>query len=121
LRFVADDYLGELRAQVRYCNEWLAQRPDLAAGTNGLRKPGDRVLGSTAFEWRGLKLETAVMPYRIYLLQRIQAAATAAPALERAAIDSLLARTGLSELLSLKTTRRVERHNNLEIWGDVIP
>jgi hypothetical protein len=32
----------------------------------------------------------------------------------------LLVETGLSPLLSLKTSRRVERHNHLEVWGPVI-
>jgi hypothetical protein len=35
-------------------------------------------------------------------------------------VEALLVETGLSPLLSLKTSRRVERHNHLEVWGPVI-
>jgi hypothetical protein len=50
LRFVADEWLADLAAQVAFADAWLAQRPDLAAGTNGLERPGDRAIGRTAFE-----------------------------------------------------------------------
>ena len=117
LRFVAEDYLDELRAHVAYCNNWLAQHPEIPPGTNGLKRPGDRSIGMAAFSWRGVPIETAVMPYRFYLLQRIQAAAAAGAATERQAIEALLARTGLSEVLTLSILRRVERRNNLEERG----
>ena len=34
-------------------------------------------------------------------------------------MQALLAETGLSDLLTLQTSRRVERVNNLEVWGDL--
>ena len=36
----------------------------------------------------------------------------------RARLDALFARTGLTPLLACRPARRVERDNNLEVWGD---
>lgn len=117
LAFIAEDYLPELAAHVAFANAWLDARPDLAPGTNGLDRPGARGIGMAEFNWRGHRIATAVMPYRFWLLQRIQDAADAADPAGRARIDALLAETGLSDLLTLRTRRRVERAGHLEVWG----
>jgi len=111
LRFIAEDYLPEVRAYVGFANAWLAERPDLEPGTSGLARTSERVIGRTTFDWRGETIEVAVMPYRLWLLQKAQDAAADSPA-----SDALLAETGLADLLSLKTSRRVERVNQLEVW-----
>lgn len=113
MRFVAEDYLPELAAHVAFANRWLADQPDLVAGTNGLPDPAARMIGLAPFEWRGHAVATMVMPYRFFLLQRLQTAIAAAGA---PAAD-LLQATGLGALLALKTARPVERHGNLEVWG----
>ena len=77
-----------------------------------------RVLGETSFDWRGQRLTVGVFPYRLYLLQRILDAADALDAGARARLDALFARTGLTPLLACRPVRRVERDNNLEVWGD---
>lgn len=117
LGFIAEDYLPEVRAFVQYANEWLAARPDIVPGTNGLERTQDRVIGTTSFLWRGHELRVAVMPYRLYLLQKIQDVVDKSPADARGAMTRLLAETGLSELLTLRTTRQVLRVNHLEVWG----
>ena len=33
-------------------------------------------------------------------------------------LDALLLQTGLAELLTLRTSRKVHRRNNLEVWSD---
>lgn len=118
LRFIAEDYLPEVRAFVGFANEWLAARPDLVAGTNGLDRVQDRWLGQVEFNWRGHQLRVGVMPYRLYLLQKIQDVADAAAPHALAGMNVLLDETGLSELLTLRTSRRVLRHNHLEVWGE---
>ena len=117
LRFVAEDYLPEVTAYVAFANQWLAARPDLAAGSSGTDRPQDRVIGEAAFMWRGHSVRVAAMPYRLYLLQKVQDVADRATPGSRKAIEGLLAETGLAELLSLRTTRRVERVNHLEVWS----
>jgi len=57
------------------------------------------------------------MPYRLYLLQRVQDAIASAPAADRGRLDALLADAGLASLASLTTIRRVERRDHLEVWG----
>lgn len=110
LRFVAEDYLPELTAHVAFADAWLAERADLAAGTNGLPDPGMRAIGKAAFDWHGHRIETLVMPYRFWLLDRLQKALTPAG-------DELLEATGLGALTTLRTSRPVERMGNLEVWG----
>lgn len=117
LAFVAEDYLPELAAHVAFANAWLDARPDLVAGTNGLDRPGTRGIGMAEFDWRGHRITTAVMPYRFWLLQRIQDAADGADPEGRARIAAVLASAGLSDLLTLRTRRRVERAGHLEVWG----
>ena len=118
LQFVADDYLPEIAAGVYFTNGWLDSRPDLVVGTNGLDRIQDRAIGRAAFLWRGVPVEVAVMPYRLYLLQKIQDAAEGLEPAGRGAVDAMLAQAGLCDLLTLKTQRRVERVNSLEVWSE---
>ena len=117
LAFIAEDYLPEVAAFVGFTNAWLAARPELAAGTNGPARSQDRVIGQVDFTWRGHAIKVAVMPYRLYLLQKIQAVVDGASPEDRADMMALLDETGLDALITLRTSRRVERHNHLEVWS----
>ena len=118
MTYISEEYLPELKAHVDYANEWLASNKDLQTGANGLDKPGARVIGKAEFEWRGVTLRTAVMPYRFYLLQRIQTAFEQASDPDKVTIKTLFEETGLAAVLTLKTDRPVERVNHLEVWGE---
>lgn len=118
LRFVAEDYLPEVRAFVAFTNEWLAARPDLEPGTSGLDRVQERRIGEAAFEWRGHAIKVGVMPYRVYLLQKIQDVADSASSDEQSAMNALLRETNLAELLTLRTSRRLLRQDHLEVWGE---
>ncbi len=117
LRFIAEDYLPELRAQVEFSNAWLADQPDLQAGTNGLPRTGDRSIGKTTFTWRGVATTVTVLPYRLYMLQRIQDAAAQLNATQSQDFHALMELCGLRELLTLRSSRRVERRGQCEVWG----
>jgi hypothetical protein len=119
LRFIAEDYLPEVRAYVAFTNAWLAERPDLAPGTSGFDRPQDRRIGEVEFVWRGHSVRVGVVPYRLYLLQKVQDVADRASPADRADMQALLAETGLSDLLNLHSSRRIERVNHLEVWGDL--
>ncbi len=128
LRFVAEEYLSEITAHVAFANAWLAEHPGIEDWTNGLDDPAARGINGgsglgagelTSFEWRGLEIETGVQPYRFTLLQRLQDDVALATPEEQARVRQVLESVGLEPLLDLKTMRRVERHNNLEVWGPV--
>ena len=116
LRFVAEDYLPEVHAYVAYTNAWIANHPNLEAGTNGLPRKQDRGIGMTSFDWRGHEIAVAVMPYRVYLLQKIQDVFDGAEPADQAVMSALLGQTGLSDLVTLRASRRIERRDHLEVW-----
>lgn len=118
LRFIAEDYLPEVRAYVRFTNEWLAARPELEPGTSGHDRVQERRIGEVEFEWRGHALKVGVMPYRIYLLQKIQDVFDSAEADTRRGMTALLAENRLTELITLRASRRLLRENHLEVWGE---
>ncbi len=119
MRYVADEYLAEITAHVDFANQWLAERPDLKAGETGLEEKAKlgRAIGVAPFEWRGHQISTLVLPYRFYLLQRLQDAVSSLDDADQAAVRTLFGETGVEPILDLRTSRRVERKNHLEVWG----
>ena len=126
MRYVGEEYLPELAAHVEAANEHLAAHPDIEPGTNGLADPGARGLkdgkglegrGTATFAWRGMELTTGVMPYRFWLMQRLHDDLAGASAEEQAHTREVFRTGGLEPWLDLRTTRRVERVDNLEVWG----
>lgn len=117
LRFVVEEAMAEITAHVAFTNQWLDARPDIPAGHNGLDQPGARSIGMASFLWRGVSIQTLVMPYRLYLLQRVQDAFEVLEAAARHRVRTALAEVGLDALLDLKAHRRVERRHHLEVWG----
>ena len=115
LRRVASDYLPEIEAMIAMSNAWLADNEPAENEVVGGESLG-RGLGMCSFEWRGQKLDVMVMPYRIFMLQRIQDAYDGLDAKGQEAVDALLAETGLSAILTARATRRVERKNHREVW-----
>jgi hypothetical protein len=104
---------------VAFADAWLEARPEIEPGANGLKRPGDRVIGQAAFDWRGVPITVNVMPYRLFLLQKVQGAIPAAGEPGHEAVLALLHRTGLGELATLSARRRVERRDQMEVWGPV--
>lgn len=117
LRFVAKDYLPEVEAFVGFTNDWLSLHPEIEEGTSGLSRSQDRVIGQVEFIWRGHPIRVAVLPYRLYLLQKIQAVFDQASRSEQDRMRALLSETGLGRLLELRTQRRIVRKSNLEVWS----
>lgn len=111
--FIAEDYLPEITAHIDFTNNWLRGQdaPQLKPGVLG------RGIGMTTFDWRGHSISTVVMPYRFYLLQRLTDAFEALNNTDRAEVEGLFDKTGLSPILRMKTTRRVVRENHLEGWA----
>lgn len=118
LAFVAEDYLPEIEAFVAFYNG-VAAGPDIVAGEVIGGRASQRVIGFTGFDWRGLKLSVAVFPYRVWLLQKIQDVFDGLAPAEQTGARALLAEVGLERLLDLRPTRRVERVDNREVWGEL--
>lgn len=116
LRQVALDYLPEVEAMMAFSNDWLAENEPAKNETVGGESLG-RGIGLCAFEWRGKTVSAVVMPYRIFMLQRIQDAYDGLDADGQKAVDALLEETGLGALITTRCTRRVERQNHREVWA----
>ena len=116
LAFVAEDYLPEIEAFVAFFNT-AASAADIVAGAVIGGRPGQRVIGFTEFDWRGLKLSVGVFPYRVWLLQKAQDLFDALAPADQAKARALLSEVGLAAILDLRPARRVERVDNREVWG----
>jgi glutathione S-transferase len=117
LRLMAQDYLPEIRMVVEFTDAWLAQQGELPVGTIVGGKPDQRNIGQGTFRLRGVELESWVMPYTLYMLQRITDAFAALAPAEQVSVRRYFAAHGLEELLTLKAQRRVERRDHIEVWG----
>ena len=59
------------------------------------------------------------MPYRFWLLQHLHDDLASAAPEDRELVREVFRPTGLEPLLDLRTLRRVERVDHLEVWGPV--
>ena len=117
MRFISDDYLPEITAHVARANNWLERHAEVETGSPTNNKSMKSGMGLAPFEWRGAAIETVVIPYRFYLLQRLQDALDQQSKDDQSAIRAVFEDTGLESLFSLHTNRRVERQDNQEVWG----
>jgi len=121
LSFVSRDYLPELQETVRATNTWLAEHPDIEAGDTVTKKAHQQTLGKIEFEFRGIQCHGVNKPYRLTLIQRISDAYDDLDEESRKQCREFFAPLGLEPLLTLKAQRRIERVNNLEVWGETNP
>lgn len=118
LALIARDYLPEIEAFVSFTNNWLSEQSELKTGDIVGGDAKARAIGSCTFTWAGHELTVGVLPYRIYLLQKIQDAFDSLDASETEKIKKLMEETHLASLLKTRCNRRVERKDNREIWGE---
>ena len=116
LAYIATEHRDEVLAQVTAIDEWLADN-EVVEGEVINGKPARRMLGQVTFEWRGLPLTISVVPYRLYVLQRLQAAYRGLDAAGRQSVDELFEAVGLERLLTAQARRSVLRVDNREVWG----
>jgi hypothetical protein len=62
-------------------------------------------------------MDVLVMPYRLFMLQRVQDAAQRLSFEQGSQLRDLLLRAGLSAVLDLRCRRRVVRQGHFEVWG----
>lgn len=111
LKHMARDFVPETRAAGIAINAWLAENPQVPAGT-----PVERGIGMGSFELEGVPIETIAQPFRFYLLKRVQTAYEGMQADEQAAVRELLSACDMIEVLGLKIHRDIGRSDNLEVW-----
>lgn len=117
LSLVARDYIPELEETVNATNRWLAEHPEIETGATVTEKPHQQTIGRIEFQFRDILCSGVNKPYRLTLIQRISDAYDALDQESRAACIKFFAPMGLDALLTLKANRRIERANNLEVWG----
>ncbi len=117
LSYMGREFAEEVIAHVRFTNDYLAEHPEIQEGDVVAGKATRRSLGKVTWNWHGHEITTHAIPYRVFHLQRIQNAFDALPPEDQAATRELLGPTGLEVLIDLKPSRRVERSNNVEVWG----
>lgn len=127
MRFVAEEYLPEIVAHVAVANDWLAEHPEIEAGTNGLDNPANRGLtggrdggGNATVDWRGMQITTGVLPYRFWLMQRLHDDLAATDATQQQRARGAFRAGGVEQILDLRTIRRIERSHHLEVWGPLV-
>jgi len=119
LCIIARDYLPEIEAFVDFTNNWLTRQLDLRSGDIVGGDAKARAIGSCTFAWSGHDLTVGVLPYRIYLLQKIQDAFDELEEGEKEPVNKLLESTGLLKITQTRCDRRVDRKENREIWGEL--
>ncbi len=119
MRFIASEYLPEITAHVAFANDWLDQNPEVSTGTSSADKIMRGPIGMASFPWRGVEIQSWVLPYRFYLLGRLHDAIARQGPDAKAAIRKSFAGVGLENLLDLRTKRPVLRADNHEVWGEL--
>jgi glutathione S-transferase len=114
LKVIAEDFVPESRAAALCINSWLTENQP-HSGTAATTQLGGSP-GNAQFSVRGQSITAIAQPYRFYLLQRVQALYNELSAQDKAAVEQMLARCGLSEILTIKLDRKLERKGNLEVW-----
>ena len=117
LKLMAQDYLPELKMAVAHTDAWLEQQGDVASGSIVGGKPTARAIGQGRFTLRGAEIDTMVAPYTLSRLQCVTDGFEQNSPTDRAHLGAYFEAQGLSELLTLKASRRVERIGHLEVWA----
>ena len=80
-------------------------------------KPRIKALGKMRYPFRGVEIEGMVIPYQLYMLQRITDFYRACNNVDQLDLESFYAQLGMEEMLTLTANRRVERPGLIEVWG----
>ena len=114
LRVLAEDFVPETLAAAESINGWLAEnKPE--TGTPAVGRLA-QARGTATFALRGETIEALAQPHRFYLLQRVQDDYASLSETEKAAVDAVLSKSGMTAILDASLNRRIERADNLEVW-----
>lgn len=116
LRLIAKDFLPEVACMVAEINRWLADNP-VEEGQCVTEKPRVKYLKQMDYPFRGTTVTGMVIPYQLYMLQRITDYFDRCDQGDKTQVETCMAELGLQDFLSLKAQRRVERPGLIEVWG----
>lgn len=119
LALVGRDFVPELEQTVAVVNRHLEAAPNDMSGQCVTEKPHIKMLDTMQYNFRGALLDGMVVPYRLYMLQRITDCFAQLPAAEQDRMVSFYRPLGLAPLLTMKASRRVEREHHIEVWGQL--
>ncbi|MEM7016683.1 MAG: glutathione S-transferase N-terminal domain-containing protein [Pseudomonadota bacterium] len=111
LKHFAIDFVPESQAACDCINTWIDDNPDVPPLTEV-----ERGLGNCEFEVQGAKMSAAAQPFRFYALKRVQDEYDALDPTTQAEVDVLLSACDMREVLDMRLSRAMGRHNNLEVW-----
>ena len=111
LKHFAIDFVPESRAACDLVNQWLDENEDTPALTEV-----ERGLGSCEFDVNGARISAVAQPFRFYVLKRVQDTYDALDEKDRRDVNSLLAACDMRDVLQMRLSRQIGRHNNLEVW-----
>jgi len=117
LAYMGREFADEVAAHVGFMDSWLEENPDVEEGEVVAGKATRRSLGKVTWTWHGYEITTHAIPYRLLHLQKIQHEFNALGASDQDQVRQILDTAGLELLLDVKARRRVERGNNVEVWG----
>jgi hypothetical protein len=112
LRHMAIDFVPETKATCDELNEWIDSQSELVFGTTVERT----IDGIANFYVEGTSMSSALLPYRFYLLKRLQDYVAESPAGVKKELIQLLESVSMLEILETKLSRNIGRANNLEVW-----
>ena len=114
LRILAEDFVPETLAAADAINGWLTEnKPEAGAPAVGRLA---QAAGTATFTVRGETIEALAQPHRFYLLQRVQDDYASLSETEKAAVDVVLSKSGMTAILDASLNRHIERADNLEVW-----
>ncbi len=118
LRYIGEELVPELLAQVTFIDRWLGEHgEELNEGDVVGGSPHRRRLGLVTVALHRQRVSIGVIPYRLLMLQRLQAAFAECEREAQAALRELMRESNLEPLLDAQARRRVERRENREVWG----
>ena len=109
-----------LAADAAQFDRWLGGLTDPAPGTM-VSQSGERQVhphvGRVSYAWRGVTMQRGSQPHSLWQLARAQALADALHGADAERLTALLARTGGTATMALRTARRIVRENNVLVLG----
>jgi glutathione S-transferase len=116
LRLIAKDFLPEVKCMVSEIDGWLATNR-VEEGQCVTEKPRVKSLKPMDYPFRDTTITCMVIPYQLYMLQRISDYFDQCDCEQQTAVNDFYSGIDLQSLINLKAKRRVERPGLIEVWG----